>query len=78
MDDWSLAAAAGLQLWMGKARETVLYTDRCGGLLEAGKDYLRFKVGKRACTVWGKGLHIVSFDEGRLLLSGEAERIELD
>ena len=55
-----------------------MYTDRCGGLLEAGKDYLRFKIGKRACTVWGKGLHIVSFDEGRLLLSGEAERIELD
>ncbi len=77
-EEWSLAAAASLQLWSGKSRERIVYTDRCEGILEVSGEYLRFKLGREICTVWGSGLRVMCYEDGKLLLAGEVARIEME
>ena len=54
----------------------VIYTERCSAVLDIGEGYLRFKLGKTPCTIWGSGLEILSYQDNRLLARGEVERID--
>ncbi len=71
-DELKISMAAPFQVW----ENGVIYTERCSAVLDIGEGYLRFKLGKIPCTIWGSGLEILSYQDNRLLARGEVERID--
>lgn len=71
-DELKISMTAPFQVW----ENGVIYTERCSAVLDIGEGYLRFKLGKIPCTIWGSGLEILSYQDNRLLARGEVERID--
>ena len=71
-DELKISMTAPFQVW----ENGVSYTERCSAVLDIGEGYLRFKLGKIPCTIWGSGLEILSYQDNRLLARGEVERID--
>lgn len=71
-DELKISMTAPFQIW----ENGVIYTERCSAVLDIGEGYLRFKLGKIPCTIWGSGLEILSYQDNRLLARGEVERID--
>ena len=71
-DELKISMTAPFQIW----ENGVIYTERCSAVLDIGEGYLRFKLGKIPCTIWGSGQEILSYQDNRLLARGEVERID--
>ena len=71
-DELKISMTAPFQVW----ENGVIYTERCSAVLDIGEGYLRFKLGKIPCTIWGSGLEMLSYQDNRLLARGEVERID--
>ena len=74
LDQLHMDTTSPFQLW----DNGVAYTESCRGILDIGEGFIRLKLGKRAVTVWGDGLEVVSFQDGRLLLRGRIVRVDFD
>jgi hypothetical protein len=71
-DEWKIGTSAPFQLW----ENGVMYTENCRSILDVGDGYLRLKIGKEICTLYGTELEVLCYQGSSLLLRGRLKHIE--
>lgn len=72
LDEFKIDTAAPFQMW----ENGVIYTESCRGILDFGDGYLRLKLGKEICTVFGSEIEVLHYQGSSLMVRGRIRSIE--
>ena len=72
LDELKIDTAAPFQMW----DNGVIYTENCRGILDIGDGYLRMRLGREVCTLFGSEIEVLHFQGSSLMIRGRIRSIE--
>ncbi len=72
LDEWKIDTAAPFQMW----ENGIIYTENCREILDFGDGYLRLKLGKEVCTLFGSEIEMLHYKGSSLMVRGRIRSIE--
>ncbi len=72
LDELKIDTAAPFQMW----DNGVIYTENCRGILDIGDGYLRVRLGRETCTLFGSEIEVLHYQGSSLMVRGRIRSIE--